>query len=102
MSNRLPSILRRVTEFILGFIGTAVFFLVVGFAIVAVVTVKPEWATAIRHGSLTTKLLFVLPGELLALGAAAYLWRSKRFVALGIIAYIGLEVLTLALEISHP
>lgn len=93
MSNSPPSLVRRVVDFLLGFFGTAAFFLLAGLAAVAVLTqLRPDWPTAVADMSLIAKLASIAPGFIIGILAACVLWRSRRFVAIGILCYMVLDL----------
>jgi len=89
--NSLP---HRTFDFILGFLSTAVFEIIVG-CFIAIVTLKvnPDlfgtWGSAL----LATKLMIVASGFVIPILFSFYLWRSRQFISIGILAYIAIDLL---------
>lgn len=96
MFSRRSFVLRDTVSFAKGFLIAAVFFLVVGFAVVFILNrVASEWAVTWPKLPFSTKLILLLPGYVLAIAGVLYTWASRRLFAIGILCYIVIDLLGL-------
>lgn len=95
LSNQTGGMARSIMELVLGFLVAAAVTLLIGFAVVYVLRlVAPNWSNAWAHGSVSAKLGVVLPGILLSLACCVYLWRRRKYAAIGVLLYVLVDLAT--------
>ena len=86
--------LRKIVDFILGFISVPIYEFITGWTIVIVISkLNPELLEAWDKASLATKLFLGASGMIIPVFFVCYFWRSRRFISIGILVYLAFGLL---------